>query len=305
MLDEERGQERAAEGVIFVTVLAHESALPGVQMLVGSLRTFGGPFSQAPLWIFDLTPEAELCGRMAANRVETFPLSLPAELRGYPFAGKVAACARAEELVPSHLTSLVWISSDCLIFNPPRAVLLTPPHQAALRPVHIQNIGAAREGALNAYWREIYRQVAQKPPAFSVDSFVDRVTLYPYFNTHTFAVNPRPGLMGRWQEIFLRLVKDEPFQSGACRDTPHKIFLHQAVFSALLSTHLDQDRISMLPPTYGYPYNLQEQIPTRRRVKDLGELVSLTWEGRTLAPDEVQDIHIGERYRKWLRVYFR
>lgn len=34
-------------------------------------------------------------------------------------------------------------------------------------------------------------------------------------------------------------------------------------------------------------------------------LVSLTWEGRTLAPDQVQDIHIGERYLKWLKTYFR
>lgn len=305
MLDEEKRQDRAAEGVIFVTALAHESALPGVQMLVGSLRTFGGPFSRAPLWIFDLTPEAELCGRMAANRVEAIPLSLPAGLRGYPFAGKVAACARAEERAPSQLTSLVWISSDCLIVNPPRGVLLTHPHQAALRPVHIQNIGAAREGPLNDYWREIYRRVGHKPPTFSVESFVDRVTLYPYFNTHTFAVDPRPGLMGRWQEIFLRLVKDEPFQSEVCRNRRHKIFLHQAVFSALLSTRLDRDRINMLPPTYGYPYNLQEQIPPQRRVKGLAELVSLTWEGKTLAPDQVQDIHIGQRYRKWLRVYFR
>jgi len=304
-VDEERRQEDAVERVIFVTALADESALPGVQMMVGSLRTFSGPFQQASVWIYDLSPGAELCGRMAANRVDAFPLSLPGKLQGFPLAGKVAACARAETRAPSHLTSLVWISSDCLIFNPPRGYSLTAPHQAALRPVHIQNIGAERGKPLNAYWREVYRRVGQDPPSFSVESFVDGVDLYPYFNTHTFAVNPRLGLMARWEKIFQRLVEDDDFQDSACRDPRHKVFLHQAVFSALLSTHLTQDRIRVLPPTYGYPYNLQDQIPPRRRVTDLGQLVSLTWEGRTLAPDQVRDLHIAERYRKWLKAYFR
>ncbi len=51
------------------------------------------------MWIFDISPQRDLCGRMRADRVEAFPLELSASIALYPFAGKVTACIRAEEMI--------------------------------------------------------------------------------------------------------------------------------------------------------------------------------------------------------------
>lgn len=293
-----------SQSILFVTTIASADERGRVQMMTDSIRTFGGPFRESEMWIFDISPQRDLCGRMRADRVEAFPLELPASIASYPFAGKVTACARAEEMISAAELTMVWISNDCLILNPPDEQVLHPPCQAAFRPVHIQNVGSAWDELLNEYWRTVYESVGLDKAPFSVTSFVDQVKLRPYFNTHTFSIQPMLGLMNRWLELFRQFVVDEDFQEGPCQPFREKIFLHQALLSALVVSELEEGEIRILSPQYSYPYNLQGEIPAADRVRDVGELVSLTWEGRTLDPGQVEDMEIGEPYRTWLGRYF-
>jgi hypothetical protein len=293
-----------SQGMLFVTTIANEEEQKQVQMLTDSIRTFGGPFRESEVWIFDISPEGDLCVRMGADRVEAFPLELPSGMASYPFAGKVTACASAEEMVAAADLTLVWVSNDCLVLNPPNEQVLTLPYQAAFRPVHIQNVGSAWVEPLDAYWQTVYEVVKLEKAPFSVTSFVDQVRLRPYFNSHTFSIHPSLGLMNRWLELFQQFVTDEEFQEGPCQPIREKVFLHQALLSALVVSELGEEEIWILPPKYSYPYNLHGDIPATDRVGDMGALVNLTWEGRTLDPRQVEDLHIGEPYRSWLRGFF-
>jgi hypothetical protein len=68
----------------------------------------------------------------------------------------------------------------------------------------------------------------------------------------------------------------------------------------LVASSLDVQRIRSLPATYNYPYNLHDQVPEDRRAVALNDLVSFTFEGRTLHPGTVTDIQIREPLRSWL-----
>lgn len=294
--------KRAVE-LTFVTTVRSREERRRLQMLIDSLRTFGGPWKDSRVLVFDISPEGDLCGRMAVEKIDAVPLHIPEPLASYPFGGKAAACARAEERLSGPGQVLVWASVDCLIVNPPAGYALQPPVRIALRPVHIQNVGSPVDQALDGYWQRIYDGVGLEEAPFSVVSFVDRVKLRPYFNTHVFAVDPSLGLMGRWQSLFRALISEGDFQKGPCRPSLKKVFLHQALLSSLVVRELAQDEIRFLSPAYGYPYNLQDQIPAGDLVENLGDLVSLTWEGRSLDPERVEDIRLGKKYHAWLARY--
>jgi len=96
------------------------------------------------------------------------------------------------------------------------------------------------------------------------------------------------------------LVCDQAFQLDACQDERHQIFLHQAILSALIVTHLDPERVRTLPPDYSYPYNLHQSVPLDRRALALNDLVCIAYEDRSLDPHVVHDIAVDEPLRSWL-----
>jgi hypothetical protein len=229
--------------------------------------------------------------------IHRIPLVIEEEYSYYPLAGKVAACALAEEMVGPDIRSLVWLSQDCLFVNPPLLFDLGPAFDASFRPVHHRNVGSPANEPLDGFWLSIYRTLGIDEMPYTVESFLESQRLRPYLNTHCFAVNPSTGLMKAWWEYFKAMVSDQEFQAGPCRDELHQIFLHQAILSTLVPKLLAWERVRLLPPEYNYPLNLLSQMPPERRVETLNDLVNVVYEDafpRT-------GINVDEPFRSWLR----
>jgi hypothetical protein len=218
----------------------------------------------------------------------------------YYFADKVYACAQAEELVDGRIQSLIWIDPACLIIRPPLLFHLDRSADAAVRPVHIRNVGLATTEPLDGFWEKVYETVGVQDVQIAVESFVDGQQIRAYYNSHAFSVDPSAGLLGRWLESFEALVCDEEYQTSSCQDEAHRVFLHQAVLSALLATSLEPARLRALPPDYNYPYNLHLSVPLDRRARALNDAVCITYEDRSLDPNVVDDIGIHDPLRSWL-----
>lgn len=289
-----------ATHTVFVTKVRTPAGKAAARLLIESIQTFGGEMSGCPIWVFAADPQTEPCRDLASHHVQVLPLSVPSEIARYPFGDKVLACARAEAMAPSGVRSLIWLDLECLVVQPPLLFDLGSEFDTALRPVHVRNVGLPPSEPPDAFWRGIYAMVGVEDVPFTVESFIDRQRLRAYFNSHGLAVRPELGLFGRWYERFQRLVGDDQFQSAACPDERHQIFLFQALFSALVATSLDPERIRILPPTYNYPYNLHGEAPADRRAAALNDLVCFTFEGRAVHPNAVTDIAIREPLRAWL-----
>jgi hypothetical protein len=270
------------------------------RILVDSIRSFGETMSQCPIWLFEANPKEAPCQSMENMGVHVLPLSVPDTLRHYFFADKVCACAQAESLATVKIQSLIWIDPSCLVIKPPLLFDLGQSHDAAVRPVHIRNVGLPPTEPLDGFWKKIYQVVGVKDIQATVETFVDVQRIRSYFNSHAFAINPSKGTLSQWLDTFEDLVRDEEFQSMYCQDELHRIFLHQAILSALLTTSLDPKRIRILPPDYNYPYNLHQSVPLDRRALSLNDLVCIAYEDRPLNPNVVDDINIREPLRSWL-----
>jgi hypothetical protein len=162
-------------------------------------------------------------------------------------------------------------------------------------------VGLSPSEPLDAFWRGIYAAVGVEDVPLAVESFIGRQRLRAYFNSHGLAARPGLALFERWYQLFERLVRDERFQAAACQDERHQIFLFQALWSALVASSVDPQRIHILLPAYNYPYNLHDRVPQHRRAAALNDLVCFTFEGRAIHPDVVTDIEIREPLRSWLR----
>lgn len=267
------------------------------RVVIDSLRAFGGPLRGCPVWAFGLDPDRAPHVLPGMEGVRRLPLVVGEEWQSYPFADKVYACARAEEMAGPEIRSLVWLSLDCLIVNPPLLFDLGPSFDAAFRPVHHRNVGSPAGEPLDGFWQGVYRAVGIDDLPYTVELFADSQTLRPYFNTHCFAFNPAKGLGQAWWRCFQTMVADEAFQAGPCRDELHQVFLHQAILSTLTARLLDWERVRLLPPEYNYPLNLLSQMPADRRAPALNGLVNAVYED-AFPWDEIE---VLEPLRSWLR----
>ena len=285
---------------IFLTWVYSARQKGYVQLLIDNLRAFGGALAQCPVWVFEANPQTASCKDLQSERVQVLPLETPNPVKHYLYADKVYACAQAEALAPPEARSLVWLTPECLVIQPPTLFDLDQDFDAAVRPVHIKNVGLLAVEPVDDFWKQVYEVAGVDDIQTTVESFVDRQHIRAYYNSAAFAVNPAAGLFSQWFECFETLVRDQAFQAKDYQDERHQIFLHQAILSTLLVTMLDPDRLRILPPEYVYPYNLHQDVPIDQRAAIMNELVCIYYEGRTLDPGAINDIEVNEPLRSWL-----
>jgi len=287
---------------IFLILFRTEEGEYLARTVIESLRAFGGSLCQSPVWAFCLNQERAPYVLPGIERIKRFSLVLEDGSRSYPFAEKVYVCAKAETMSGPQVRSLVLLSLDCLVVNPPILFDLTthahaPQADAAFRPVHHRNIGSLAGEPLDMFWQGIYQRLEIDQMPFTIESYADQQFLRPYFNSHCFAFNPALGLGQAWWEAFQALVADQSFQSTSCSDDLHKIFLHQAVLSTIVVKTLPWERIRQLPPEYNFPLNLLDEIPEDRKPKSLNSLVNAVYEEAF----PWGKIEISEPLYTWLR----
>lgn len=270
------------------------------RLVLESLRTFGGPLADCQAWIYLPDPDNVEGKLLGIGGLEFHPLEIPAECPPYPFMEKVYACYQAELTAGEDIDSLIWLDLGCLVVNPPLLYELSSDFDVSFRPVHHTNVGSATAEPPDSFWNGIYQALEIDDVPFTVESFADQKILRPYFNTHNFSVRPQIGIYQAWWDYFHRIVNDIEFQSNACGDQLHKIFLHQAILSGLIMKMLDFERIRILPATYNYPLNLQDEIPAERQVKVLNELVTPVYEDMSIHPHDLDGFVVHEPLRSWL-----
>jgi hypothetical protein len=288
---------------LVLTLIRTPEEIAGARLLIDSLRDFGGDLRHAPVWVFEAQPETAPCGGLEGAGVRVLPLALPETTPRYYYADKVYAAAQAEAQTPSGTETLLWIDPTCVIVQPPLGFNLDPAVDAAVRPVHIKNVGLPATAPLDDFWQPVYAAVGVADVATTVETFIGAQRIRAYFNSHAFAVRPALGLLRRWWIEFETLIRDEAYQARACQETLHQVFLHQAVLSALLATEIAPARLRRLPPDYTYPYNLHASVPPARQAAALNDLVCFTYEGRPIDPAQVDDVAIREPLRSWLAAH--
>jgi hypothetical protein len=289
--------------LVFATAVVSPYQEQAAAILIDSIHSFGGDYSRAPVLVVVDDPDERPCLGLKARGARIIPLEMDQAARGYPYAFKVYAAAQAERIVASDADTLVWLDAETLVLAPPRELVLDRLHAVAAHPVFLLNtIGLPIAQPVDEFWSAIYTVTGVDPATVpAVESFVESTKIRFYINCGIIAYRPKVGICQEWARAFSVVVRDAAFQRSACPDPLHRIFLHQAVLSAVILARTRQTEVRLLAPGYLYPLNLQDRLPIEKRAQKLNGLtcviVESLWQDRK---DWTTLITVDEPLRTWL-----
>lgn len=289
-------------GVAIATAVTDPAQVRNAVLLLVSLRRFGGPAADAQVVVGVSESVREPARALEQTGVRLVSLELPAEARGYPYAYKAYAAAQAETLAADSADTLIWLDAEILVLAPPLPLVLDAGHAVAMRPVYLRNaIGLAPDQPADAFWAAILadnRLEATQLPV--VETEVDREKVRGYFNCGAIAVRPSLGLFREWARQMSARLADADYQERACADGLHRVFLHQAVLSAIVVARTSPEQWRWLPRECGYPLHLHGQLPAEQRARRLADLSVVLHENVIDEPGAFDAIEVSHELRAFL-----
>ncbi len=285
------------------TYAADEEQLRAVRVLARSIRERGGAFAGAPIYVSVPKRERLPVARLQGLGVEILPLEIDEAFLGYPLAVKAFAAARAEARARRGAGALAWLDPGVVVLAQPDALALDGSADAVLRPVTLANtIGMAPGKEPDEYWRPIYSATGLLGRSLPVlETVVDGAAIQPYYNCEVFAFNPRLGLAAEWARLLARFLKDEAYQKTACTTFLRRLFLHQAVLSAVITSRVQPGRIRPLPLASGYPFGQHARLPAAGRLAALDDAAVVIFDQAWQQdPEWPERIPSGAALRQWL-----
>ena len=309
--DETATREAVATGnskVAIATFVSLPEQERAVKALIKSVRELSGNYKASTIYVVTADPAALPCESLRQNGVEMLPLEMDRAFLDYPLALKAFAAAQVEKKTRNGFDTLIWLDPGVIVLNSLGALDLGKDFDAALRPVTLANtIGIPHGSEPNDYWQPIYRETGLDYTRLPVLTTVaDEQEIQPYYNCEVFSFNPKLGLAQEWARLLTRFLKDENYQKTVCTTFLRKLFLHQAVLSAVISSRIKPERIRALPLTSGYPFSQHEKLPAAKKSSSLNE-VSVVIFDRTWQQDEqwLQRIPSQAPLREWLQQVYQ
>jgi hypothetical protein len=294
-----RGRSR----VVFVSTVTPGESPVSALLLAESIRAFAGQLAKAPIQLY-VTPEGRIPEaaekRLRALGVELIPVKVDEHAAGFFFMPEAHAAAEAESRLEGKAETLVWMSPNTLVLHEPRELALPKGKSLAYRPVHITNIGSKLGTPLDPFWTLIYRHCGvDEGRIFPVKTHVDGNNLRAYINAGQLAVRPEAHILGTWLRKFRELYMHPDF-TPFYAEGRYRIFMHQAVLSAVAVINIQMEELLELPPTYNYPIHLYNEDKTGRRPARIDDLVTVRHEGFYDEPDWEKKMPAGDELKTWL-----
>ncbi|HUX12546.1 MAG TPA: MBL fold metallo-hydrolase, partial [Spirochaetia bacterium] len=305
-------QDRSNQ-VAFMTYVLSPDQERKAAVLIDSIRTFAGIYSEAPIYVALGDPEGIPCESLAGAGVILVPLPQDKAALNYLYGVKPLACAEVEKLTSGKFRTLIYLDPESLVLAQPDAMILDGAHKVSIRPVHlVNNIGQAPSEPVDGFWGPIYREAGVDPASVPVvETVVDVKKVRAYYCCIIMSVRPEEGICGEWLRIFRDRLNDTVYQKEACGDFLHRVFLHQATLCGVINAKAKPDEIVIPPLAYTYPLGLSDRIPEEKRVSKLSEIVTAAmeqlWDNDPswmdkLDPDDAHKAWVRQAYIKYYKV---
>ena len=285
------------------TFVSNHEQERAVKALIRSVRDLGGEYRSSRIYVVTVDAKDLPCAALRRDGVEVLPLEMERAFLDYPLALKAFAAAQVEKKVAGTVATLIWLDPGVIVLNSLAALDLGEDFDVAVRPVTLANtIAIPPQTAPNDYWEPIYKETGldfKSLPSF--ETIVDPVAIQPYFNCEVFSFDPRLGIAAEWARLLTRFLKDEEYQKSVCTSFLRKLFLHQAVLSAVITARIKPERIKALPLTSGYPFNQHDKLPAASRASSLNDLAVVIFDyAWDKDPAWMEKIGIEGTLREWL-----
>lgn len=281
-----------------------KSSETSVMLLAESIRTFAGSLSQTPIWCF--VPEngkpisTHAKEKLVDLNVTVIPFKIDYEIQQFPFADLVLATALAESMARGKTDLLAWLATNTIVLQEPKDFLLQDGKNLGFRPVHHTLVGSRFDEPLDPFWTLIYSYCnVPQGRVFPMMTHVDDVKIRPYFNAGLLVTRPDKCLFQAWRDTFFRVYQNSSIQEFYQQDMRYKIFIHQAVLSAVILSTFAAAEIQEFPSSYNYPLHLHKQDVTKHRPSCLEEVVTFRHEGLREDPEWINNMPAKDPLKRW------
>lgn len=296
----QRSREPKAAIVTFMSAPGQERS---IEALVQSVRKWGGPYRDSRIYVVSTDFEEFPGHSLKLEGVEVLPLEMDPAFLTYPLAFKAFAAAQVETRVKGTVSTLIWLDPGAMVLNPLEPLDLAGRHDAAVRPVTLANtIAMPPQTPPDEFWKPIYGETGldyTKLP--TIETVVGSTKIQPYYNCESFSFNPGLGIAAEWARLLTGRLKDERYQKDVCTTPLRRLFLHQAVLSAVLTARIAPDRIKALPLAAGYPFTQHSRVPMSQKAASLNNVTvaifDTTWDTN---PGWMKIVPIEEPLKSWL-----
>jgi hypothetical protein len=302
-----------SHGTAIMTYISSDEHSRSIWAMVKSIREMSRSYSNSKIYIVLAGKDYIPCNALKDDNIELLPLQMDSVFANYPLAIKAFAAAQVEEKVGDDIQTLIWLDPGVLVLNSLETLDLQGKYDIALRPVTLKNnIGIPPGTEPDGYWNPIYKASNlnyKKLPA--VRTIAEEEVIQPYYNCEVYSVNPKLGICKEWAIQLTDLLKNNSYQKTACSTFLRQLFLHQAVFSAVATSTVKNERLKPLPLTSSYPFNQHDQLPSASRIKSMNELTVVifddawdripTWEDKVPSSEPLKS-WLNDTYLKYLNL---
>jgi len=269
--------------LILATFAEQEMDLARVQLMIESLRAFGGRFQDAPVWVYLteglLASESEHLAGIESLGGSFMLGQAPEEATWFYLSRKVFASAQAEAEAAGKADILAWLDVDTIFLQEPGEFILPKGKSLGYRPVMHLNISPLYDEPLDDFWKRAYDKMSvPKARGFPMVTVADGDKIRPYINAGCLIVRPERGLLREWAETFPLLYRDPVLKEMCRKDERKRIFIHQVALSGAFMRHLGRDEIRELSGRVNYPLFFGEMFGSKRDFHDIGEAVTIRYE---------------------------
>jgi hypothetical protein len=255
-------------------------------LLTESLRTFGGRFSSAPVWVYvpegltdEVLADTVTVNKLRATGVEFRPSVTPNDCKWFFYGGKPAAVAQAEADALGKKTLLVWLDDDTVFLTEPSELLLDPARSLGYRPVMHNRSGTLFDEPPVPFWTRLYEKLTiPEERLFPMITVADKQKIRAYFNCGLIAVRPEKRIMKRWAEDFLQCCRDSVLSRMCHENNTWRIFLHQAALVGAVVNTLPRSELIELSSRYNYPIFFEKQYAATEPYNKIEDVVTMRTE---------------------------
>jgi len=266
--------------VIFVSYAGSEMQLQSTLNLAESIRTFGGQYKEAPIWIYThrelIVKDLEIKKKFNALDVQIKYVIIPEETSWFFLSGMVFTAAMAESESFGETSILVFIGSDTIIIKETQELILQNSVSLGYRTVTHKNISPLYTEELDTYWSKAYSLMKiDEQTIFKMITPADDDTIRPYFNASRLAVRPERGIFRKWGEMYLMMCRDSTIKTESEKNSLKRVFTFQVALIGTIVNNLNRSEIVEFLNRYNYPIFFNEMFNAKKDFHDITNKVTI------------------------------
>ncbi len=271
------------EPIVITTFVEYPDELVRLQVLVESLRTFGGRYRDAPVWAYvaDELLESPSESLEEARRLgaDIRRIQVPDDVAWYLLVRKVFAGAHAEAEAAGKAEILARLDPDTIFVDEPGEYILPEGKSLGWRPVFHRNISPLFDEPLDKYWSRAYEVMGvREETVFPMVTPADEDVIRPYFQAGCVVVRPERGILKHWEEILVLLAGDPVIKEICQKDRSKRLFTFQVALTGAVLNTLARSEMLAFSDRINYPIFFREMFGAKKDFHDITGVATVRYE---------------------------